>query len=486
MTIGYNDILKMGVSYALSQSSFSRITVNLSEYTKFWESNNYSFLWHDIYVYSVYKNRLIENILGVQEENLLCVCKDGKYSFYLKNIEIKKNREYVIKFFTSSSYEEKLVKIINQIRIEVDHLPWDVQFSDWKKSFEWLKKKHTEASSLYFCTEAYYVDCIYENLINSGYEKEKIQKYTVLLKMPAFLEEQFEWYDLFLNKQNNSDIDRLIVSHFYKWKNIIAKTRMEPYTINVLRKRYEKDIENINTVEYAYQEIKNRYLPENIDKMITDSKNIFSGNDYFLVRRLSEISYLRFELRRVWMKTGFLIRMLLEKVFPENEHIFECSANEILNNDINYCDNRKSFIYYKDENNSFLFYNNTLDRVELINKDKKEDNKEIYGKISFGNDVYGYAFILENNICLIDVIEYVHKDTILVLPQLCPEHIPLLGICRGIVVDEGGIAGHASIIAREMKKPAIIGTIDGTQRINNNEYVHLDIASICVRKVNFV
>jgi len=401
-------------------------------------------------------------------------------------MEIKNNKEHIFNFFSSSSYDEKLVKIINQIMIEVDQIPWNIQFVDWKDTFEWLIKKHTKASSLYFCTEAYYVDCIYDNLINKGYGKEEVKQYTVLSKMPAFLEEQFEWYDLFVNKQSNSDMDRLIGNHFNKWKNIIVKTRIEPYTINVLHKRYKKDIENIDSVEYAYQEIKNRYLPENIDKMIIDSKNIFDSKDYFLIRRLSEISYLRFELRRVWMKTGFLLKTLLEKVFPENQHVFECSANEILNEDISSCDDRKSFIYYTDEYNSFLFYNNTQERVELIEKDYQEDKNEIYGKISFGSDVCGYAYVLENNKCLIDALEFVNKETILVLPQLCPEHIPLLGICKGIVVDEGGIAGHASIIAREMKKPAVIGTINGTRWIKNNEYVHLDIDSSYVRKVNNV
>jgi phosphoenolpyruvate synthase/pyruvate phosphate dikinase len=466
----------------MSQSFFNSLTVNLAEYTKFWELNNYSFLWHDIFVYSAYKNRLIENILGVQEKNLLCVCKEGKYSFYLKNMEIQKNKKQVLEFFTSQSYD-KLAKSIERILIEAEQLQWTVQYSDWKEKFEWLSKKHTEASSLYFCTEAYYVDSIYDNLIDSGYEKKDILQYTVLLKMPKLIEEQLEWYNLIVSKPGNIDINLLIENHFNKWKNIIAKTRMEPYTINVLCKRYGKDIKNIDAVKQTHQDIATRYSAENIEKMIAVSKSIFDEKSYLLIRRLSEISYLRFELRRVWMKTGFLLRTLLEKVFPENENIFERSANEILNEDISNCDDRKSFIYYADEQNSLLFYNNTQERTVFIGEGSLENSNEVYGKISFGTDVYGYACILRNNMCLIDALEFVNKDTILILPQLCPEHVPLLGICKGIVVDEGGIAGHASIIAREMRKSAVLGTINGTERIKNNEYVHLDIASNCVRKI---
>lgn len=470
----------------LCMTSFDRLTIDLAEYTKFWELNNYSFLWHDIFVYSVYNDRLIENILGVQEENLLCVCKEGKYSFYLKNTEIEKNKRQVLEFFTSLSYD-KFVKSIKQILIEVEQLPWEVKYTDWKEKFEWLSKKHTEASSLYFCTESYYVDCIYDHLIDLGYEKEDVLKYTVLSKKPKLIEEQLEWYDLIVNKHNNKDTNPLIENHFNKWKNIIAKTRMDPYTIDVLHKRYEKDIENIDAVKQAHQEITTRRSTENIEKMITVSKSIFDEKSYLLIRRLSEISYLRFELRRVWMKTGYLLRILLQKTFKKNESVFECSANEILNEDISDYDDRNSFIYYADEQNSLLFYNNSqLKRVEFIGEDSQENSNEVYGKISFGIDVHGYAYVLENNRCLLDALEFVNKDTILILPQLSPEHIPLLGICKGIVVDEGGIAGHASIIAREMKKPAILGTVNGSRRIKNNERIHLDIISNCVRRTNFV
>jgi len=93
---------------------------------------------------------------------------------------------------------------------------------------------------------------------------------------------------------------------------------------------------------------------------------------------------------------------------------------------------------------------------------------------------------LENNKRMSDALDFVNNETILVLSQLCPEHVPLLSICKGIVVDEGGIAGHACIIAREMKKPAILGTINGTQRIQNGEYISLDIRTNTIKRNNYV
>jgi len=465
--------------------SFNGLTVNIDDYTRFWEANCYSFLWHDLFEYSVYKNHLIKRIMGFQEKNLLCVCIDEKYSFYLKKEELKKNKKQILNFFISSRYD-RLVESIKGILIENEQLPWKIQITDWKETFKYLSEKYTEASSFYFCTEAYYVDYIYDYLINSGFEKEDVLKFSMPLKIATVTREQLEWYNLILGNYGKSDIDRLIENHLEKWKYIIAGRSMNPYSIEKLHLRFNKDSEHIDNMRQAHHEITNRFSIENIERITAGSISIFDGHNYLLIERLREISYLRLELRLVWMKIGYLLRMLLQEIFPNDDSVFELSKYELLNEDFGGCNDRKSYIYYADEKKSLLFYNNTQERVHFVQKDCKRDDNHILGKISFGTDVCGYAYVLENNISLSDSLNFVSKDTILVLCQLCPEHVPLLSICKGIVVDESGIAGHASIIAREMKKSAILGTVNGTQKINNNEYLYLDIASNCVRRSNHV
>ena len=39
-----------------------------------------------------------------------------------------------------------------------------------------------------------------------------------------------------------------------------------------------------------------------------------------------------------------------------------------------------------------------------------------------------------------------------------PDYIPAMKKAAAFVTDEGGITCHAAIIAREMKKPCIVGT----------------------------
>lgn len=46
--------------------------------------------------------------------------------------------------------------------------------------------------------------------------------------------------------------------------------------------------------------------------------------------------------------------------------------------------------------------------------------------------------------------------------------------CSGLLVEEGGILSHASIIAREIEKPCIVGIKDIYRRINNGSLIYLN------------
>jgi pyruvate,water dikinase len=49
------------------------------------------------------------------------------------------------------------------------------------------------------------------------------------------------------------------------------------------------------------------------------------------------------------------------------------------------------------------------------------------------------------------------------------------------VTDEGGITCHAAIVAREMKKPCIIGTKIATKILKDGDMVEVDAESGVVR-----
>lgn len=75
----------------------------------------------------------------------------------------------------------------------------------------------------------------------------------------------------------------------------------------------------------------------------------------------------------------------------------------------------------------------------------------------------------------------VSPDEVLVSIQSNPALMPLLQQCGAIVTDDGGIACHAAILARELKKPTLIGTREATIKIQTGDLIEIDTYAQVVR-----
>ena len=65
-------------------------------------------------------------------------------------------------------------------------------------------------------------------------------------------------------------------------------------------------------------------------------------------------------------------------------------------------------------------------------------------------------------------------DDVLVCPYTNPSWTPLFQRCAAVVVDSGGAASHAAIIAREHGIPGIMGTARGTAELTDGQMVAVD------------
>ncbi len=63
---------------------------------------------------------------------------------------------------------------------------------------------------------------------------------------------------------------------------------------------------------------------------------------------------------------------------------------------------------------------------------------------------------------------------ILVAKHTDPGWNPLLGLIKGLIVEQGGLLSHAAITARELGLPAIISVIDATKNLHDGQLVELD------------
>src|SRR5206468_9058630 len=63
---------------------------------------------------------------------------------------------------------------------------------------------------------------------------------------------------------------------------------------------------------------------------------------------------------------------------------------------------------------------------------------------------------------------------VLVAPFTNPAWTPLFQRAAAVVVDAGGAASHAAIVAREYHIPAVMGTGDATTRLVDGQVVRVD------------
>lgn len=108
-----------------------------------------------------------------------------------------------------------------------------------------------------------------------------------------------------------------------------------------------------------------------------------------------------------------------------------------------------------------------------------EDTDEIRGTVACFGKVTGIARVLFSS----DEINRVEEGDILVTAMTTPDFVPAMKKCAAVVTDEGGISCHASIVAREMKKPCVIGTKVATQVFKDGDLIEVDAENGIVRKI---
>jgi phosphohistidine swiveling domain-containing protein len=110
------------------------------------------------------------------------------------------------------------------------------------------------------------------------------------------------------------------------------------------------------------------------------------------------------------------------------------------------------------------------------------DADTIVGIPASGGRASGPVRILHS----IDEFERVRTGDVLVAPMTAPAWTPLFDRLAAIVTDTGGVAAHASIVAREYGLPAVVGTADATRRLRDGDMVEVDGSAGLVRRLDIV
>lgn len=94
----------------------------------------------------------------------------------------------------------------------------------------------------------------------------------------------------------------------------------------------------------------------------------------------------------------------------------------------------------------------------------------ITGRTAFPGIVSGPVKIVRGN----KDFDKIKKGDILVASMTTPSMAPIMKRAAAFVTDEGGITCHAAILAREMKKPCVIGTKKATSSLKDGYLVEVN------------
>ncbi len=79
-------------------------------------------------------------------------------------------------------------------------------------------------------------------------------------------------------------------------------------------------------------------------------------------------------------------------------------------------------------------------------------------------------------------VQIIHKDnfeefeagSILVCEMTSPDYLPLMQKASAVITDLGGILSHAAIVARELRKPCVVGTKNATRLLREGDLVEVE------------
>lgn len=169
----------------------------------------------------------------------------------------------------------------------------------------------------------------------------------------------------------------------------------------------------------------------------------------------------------------FLAHRDFKKILLSNKD-FSHIANERQKYSLFICDKGRTVYFY---GNQAKAVRKKLKFFETRQLAKKSESLE--GQPAFRGKAKGRVKIINT----IPEMSKMHRGNILVSHMTNPGVVPAMKQAAAIVTDLGGITCHAAIVARELKKPCVIGTKFATQIFKDGDLVEVDANKGIVKKL---
>jgi phosphohistidine swiveling domain-containing protein len=155
-----------------------------------------------------------------------------------------------------------------------------------------------------------------------------------------------------------------------------------------------------------------------------------------------------------------------------NEEILSFLKNKKIPNyrDVKLRTDNKYF-YYSKNGKPYLIYDKKKIKAFLkIIAETENQSGEIRGRVACAGKKTGTAALVLSK----KDFKKVTFQSILVAKTTMPDYTSVMKLAKAFVTEEGGITSHAATIARELKKPCIVGAKNATSLLNDGDLVEVD------------
>jgi len=294
------------------------------------------------------------------------------------------------------------------------------------------------------------------------------------------------------------------IERYLKEKGISLSEVMIPPKKKTIMTHYQDELRNATEEEIPEIVKKYKWIPIHffmgnpltVEQALEAKKNLPKEPDVppvkpeyqFLADLGAELSYQRFNIVEVATELIYKSWKPLEALAKKYSLSFEDMTNFTYQEIVELAETGKlpediktrplRFGLHTKKGKMKLFFEEEIDKA--INSMKKEEIEEVVkGTPAFKGKVIGPAKIVQGP----QETDKVEKGDILFAHETTPDYIVAMHKAAAFVTNQGGITSHAAIIARELRKPCIIGTKTGTKSFKDGDLVEVDADKGIVRKV---
>ncbi len=457
----------------------------------------------------------LEKTIGINYKKVISVYNNGyNLKFYYGDKDSEVVSSTILRKIVDENFGAEINKNIRQVANELFEISKkitseylknlsDAELSDFYKK---LDNIHTKFYSWCWLPNA--VDMFHAHFTNhlktllAKYSKleEKINIALVALSFSdgkSFIQEELEsLLKIAIYKkdypEDETTFEKMLVEHHAEYFFIkhlwIGKDGVS--TIE----EYHQAVEKILSEHDPKKVLESEYKKWTDDKKLRDEyekKLNLSEKEKELFRTYAEFAFTKTYRRRIQLYWAYKMDFIFEELskrfgigFIESRFLMPNEVAEGLKNGLSdeikivVTERVKHCVYYAEKDLDIVAINNDCNQFEsTIIEEIHHAVDEFKGQVACIGKVQGLVKIVNTT----SDMHKVDVGDILVSIATNPDILPAMKKAVAFVTEQGGITSHAAIVAREMKKPCIIGTKIATKVLKDGDLVEVDANSGVVR-----